>query len=329
VLGVCVAGFVAAVLLNQMKLTLPKRFGLGIVIVGFAYFVAVKLQKPSTPAVSAAVTSTAPTAAPIAPQVTAPVTSPPAQQNQATSQPAPDNQAAGTPELASLGMNGASTEAAPLPDPRKSCRAPCAEVLYEGPTAAGGVISPRDIMAKELGDAGFDVILGGGLLSPGSPRGSTPPAQTAPPNPPVPPGTVMPQTPSGLTVKEIFEFVRKSQQGQWMRAPSTWAASLSFSTLVYAASPSSPRLVVVAMRASMQHLNDRQGIFSTEANMQVAAVNSDGKHIQSVVLMAGPDTVRGFGLDWDRAEEAALKDISAKMCPQFAKDLQQKVAGEK
>jgi hypothetical protein len=317
------------VFVNPLHRSWPERLGIGALIVCLAYIVAVKLQKASTSAVSPAVTSTAPTTAPITPSVTAPITSPPAQKNEGTSQPAPDKQTAGAPELASLGVNGASAEAAPLPDPRKSCRAPCAEVLYEGPTAAGGVINPRDIMAKELGDAGFDVILGGPMVSPGSPRASTPPPQTAPPSPSVPPDTVTPQAPSGLTVKEIFDFVRKSQEGDWMRAPSTWAAALSFSTLVYAASPSSPRLVVVAMRASMQHLNDRQGIFSTEANMQIAAVNSDGKRIQSVVMMAGPETVRGFGLDWDRAEETALKDISAKMCPQFAKDLQQKVAGEK
>jgi hypothetical protein len=79
----------------------------------------------------------------------------------------------------------------------------------------------------------------------------------------------------------------------------------------------------------MQHLNERQGIFSTEANMQIAAVNSDGKRIQSVVLMAGPEMVRGFGVDWERAEEAALKDISTKMCPSFAKNLYQKLTGNK
>jgi hypothetical protein len=46
-------------------------------------------------------------------------------------------------------------------------------------------------------------------------------------------------------------------------------------------------------------------------------------------MMAGPETVRGFGLDWDRAEETALKDISAKMCPAFAKDLYRKLTGNK
>jgi len=48
VIGVCVAGFVAVVLTNQLKLNLPKRLGLGIVIVGLAYFVATALQKTST-----------------------------------------------------------------------------------------------------------------------------------------------------------------------------------------------------------------------------------------------------------------------------------------
>jgi len=79
----------------------------------------------------------------------------------------------------------------------------------------------------------------------------------------------------------------------------------------------------------MRHLNENQGIFSTEAHMEIAAVTSEGKRIQSVVMMAGPETVRGFGLDWDRAEETALKDISAKMCPAFAKDLYQKLTGNK
>jgi hypothetical protein len=87
--------------------------------------------------------------------------------------------------------------------------------------------------------------------------------------------------------------------------------------------------VVVAMRASMRHLNENQGIFSTEAHMEIAAVASNGKKIQSVVMMAGPEMVRGFGLDWDRAEETALKDISAKMCPAFAKDLYQKLTENK
>jgi hypothetical protein len=130
-------------------------------------------------------------------------------------------------------------------------------------------------------------------------------------------------------VKEIFDFVRKAQQGEWMNGPAPTGGFLSLSTPLYAASPPVHGFVVVAMRASMRHLNENQGIFSTEANMQIAAVTSRGKNIQSVVMMAGPETVRGFGLDWDRAEEAALKDISAKMCPAFAKDLYQKLTGNK
>ena len=207
------AGFVAAVLLNQMKLTLPKRFGLGIIIVAFAYFVAVKLQKPSTPSVSAAATPTVSTAAPITPPLTAPTTLPTAQKSQGTSPATLDNQAGGTAELASLGMNGASAEAAPLPDPRKSCRAPCAEVLYEGPTAAGGVVSPRDIMAKELGDGGFDVILGGSLVSPGLPRGSRHQPRQRLRAGSVPPDTVTPQAPSGLTVKEFSNLSASPSKG--------------------------------------------------------------------------------------------------------------------
>ena len=106
-------------------------------------------------------------------------------------------------------------------------------------------------------------------------------------------------------------------------------ASVSFSTFLYAASPSSPRLTVVAMRASMQHLNERQGIFSTEANMQIAAVNSDGKRIRTVVMMAGPE--HGAGL-WPglgprrgiRPEGHLDKNVSS-----FAKDLYQKLTGNK
>jgi hypothetical protein len=130
-------------------------------------------------------------------------------------------------------------------------------------------------------------------------------------------------------VKEIFDFVRKAQQGMWMNAPQPTSGFLSFSTPLYAAAPPALGLVVVAMRASMQHLHETQGIFATEANMQIVAITSDGKRVQAVVMVAGPETVRGFGLDWDRAEETALKDISTKMCPAFAKDLYQKLIGNK
>ena len=63
--------------------------------------------------------------------------------------------------------------------------------------------------------------------------------------------------------------------------------------------------------------------------MEIAAVTSDGKNIQSVVMMAGPEMVRGFGRDWDQAEETGLKEVSEKMCPAFAKGLYEKLTGSK
>jgi hypothetical protein len=83
------------------------------------------------------------------------------------------------------------------------------------------------------------------------------------------------------------------------------------------------------MHASMRRLREYQGIFSTEAQMEIVAVTAHGKRIQSVVSMAGPESARGFGLDWEQAEEKALREISAQMCPAFAKELHQKLAGDK
>ena len=42
------------------------------------------------------------------------------------------------------------------------------------------------------------------------------------------------------------------------------------STPLFAASPPTRGLVVVAMRAAMRHLNENQGIFSTEAKCKLS-----------------------------------------------------------
>lgn len=327
VLGVCVAGFIAVVVNNALHLKPSHRVGLGILIVGLAYFVATALQKFSTTQVVPPVVSNATT--------TEATPSPPAKQTATPDQGT--ERTAGEPGNVIAVSNPTKTAASPdaeaatnMEPTSNSLRV---EVLYEGPTAAGGVINPRDIMSKELSDVGLEVVLAGATPS-RKPTREPPPAVPAPPptaNPADRPRMVL-QSPSGLTVKEIFDFVRKAQQGEWINGPEPTDSFLSFSSLLYAASPPPPRkqgFVVVAMRASMRHLNENQGILSTEANMEIAAVSSDGKKIQSVVMMAGPEMVRGFGLDWDRAEEAALKDISAKMCPAFAKDLYQKLTGNK
>lgn len=327
VLTVCAGGFVTVVLGNALKVRWPLRVLLGVIFAALAYYTAGNLQRGSPP-----VTKESPPVSSPAPPAQNPTQTASIKQTEAAGQPtAPlEKQTAGALELASLPIKEASSEPGGFPEPRKPCRTLCAEVLYEGPTAAAGVINPRDIMAKELSDAGIEVLLAGAAAPPKSTREAAP-AAPAPParENPVPHETVVPRSPGGLTVKEIFDFVRKAQQGEWINAPEPASSFLSLSTPLFAASPPTRGLVVVAMRAAMRHLNENQGIFSTEANMQIAAVTSDGKRIQSLVMMAGPETVRGFGLDWDRAEETALRDISSKMCPQFAKDLQQKLAGEK
>jgi hypothetical protein len=126
-------------------------------------------------------------------------------------------------------------------------------------------------------------------------------------------------------VKEIFDFVRKAQQGARVEEPQTPASFRFLSSALFAATPRSSAQVVVAMRASMRRLREYQGIFSTEADMEIIAVTAHGKKIQSVVTMSGPGTARGFGLDWEQAEQKALSEISSQMCPAFAKQLQQKL----
>jgi hypothetical protein len=339
VLGVCATGFVAVVINNGLHVKPPLRIGLGILIMCLAYFVAVKLQKLSSSQVPP----------PVASNATAKETSPPPPTTETAPPDQPTEKAAGGSgnviPVSHSAANAASPQAATAESMEPTSNALRVEVLYDGPTAAGGVINPRDIMSKELSDAGLQVVLGGATLYQKPTREAAPAApvprtvmNVAPepeqqnPQPTAGPSArprMVLQSPSGLTVKEIFDFVRKAQQGEWMNGPGPAGGFLSFSTPLYAASPPVPGLVVVAMRASMQHLRETQGIFATEAHMEIAAVTSNGRSIQSVIMMAGPEMVRGFGLDWDRAEETALKDISAKMCPAFAKDLNQKLTGNK
>jgi hypothetical protein len=130
-------------------------------------------------------------------------------------------------------------------------------------------------------------------------------------------------------VKEIFDFVRKAQQGALVEEPGAAGGLQFLSTPLFAATPRFAAQVVIAMRASMRRLREYQGIFSTEADMEIIAVTSHGKKIQSIVTMSGPGTVRGFGLDWEQAEQKALSEISSQMCPAFAKQLKQKLAENK
>ena len=60
--------------------------------------------------------------------------------------------------------------------------------------------------------------------------------------------------------------------------------------------------------------------------MEIAAVAASGKKIQSVVTIAGPESARGFGLDWEQAEQKALGNLSSQMCPPFVRKLQEKLA---
>ncbi|MGB7591977.1 MAG: hypothetical protein WCD04_10235 [Terriglobia bacterium] len=211
------------------------------------------------------------------------------------------------------------------------------EVLYEGPTAAGGVVSPKDAMAKELSDAGFEVLLTGSSASEEPSRKPGPSAQVLGPVAPAPPGPgpaaqpepAVSRPPSGLTVKEIFDFVRKAQQAAQVGEPRPPGAFGFLPTPLFAATPAIRPQIVVAMRASMRRLREYQGIFSTQADMDIVAVTAHGKRIQSIVSMSGPGSVRGFGLDWEQAEQKALSEISSQMCPVFAKHLHEKLTGNK
>jgi hypothetical protein len=192
-------------------------------------------------------------------------------------------------------------------------------------------------MSKELSDAGFEVLLAGTIGTPESPHerapaGRLPPAVTAaaPTTGGTPqPGPTVSQPPSGLTVKEIFDFVRKAQQGSRVEEPKLPGSFQFLSRPLLAATPAIRAQVVVAMRASMRRLREYQGIFSTQADMEIVAVTTHGKKIQSIVTMSGPGSARGFGLDWDQAEQKALSEISSQMCPAFVKQLQQKLAENK
>jgi hypothetical protein len=205
------------------------------------------------------------------------------------------------------------------------------EVLYEGPTAAGGVLSPKDIISKELSDAGFDVLVTNDIISQtppaASPRSHATPTDKSPvpaasPSPPKPDRS---QSPAGLTVKRIFDFVRSVQQGK-TPAPRSSLAPRYFLPAGFApdASPGSADRIVVAIRCSLRRIRGFQGIFSTEAQMQIAVVSAEGKNLRSLVLMVGPDKARGFGNDWEQAEEEALRAISSKLGSELATKLRAK-----
>jgi hypothetical protein len=211
------------------------------------------------------------------------------------------------------------------------------EVLYEGPSAAGGVVSPKDIMAKELSDAGFEVLLSGPGASGGLADEFTPAVPSrgpaAPPTaqPPAPPAAelVVSRSASGLTVKQIFDFVRSVQQGKPVSRTQPPGALQFMPSRAFTLPATTPAQVVIAMRCSLRRLRESQGIFSTEAQMQIVAVRAAAGRIQTVITMMGPDKARGFGLDWEQAEEKALREVSAQMCPAFAKKLRQKLVEEK
>jgi len=343
VMTVCAFGFGYLVLLNNAKLALFKRVTLGVIFTVVAFFAAWTMQR--IPAPTTEVSSRAASPLPSAPEpsrtaVTNPANAEPQglphpQGQLGTEPPAPSkSKAPSSPFVQEVSAvaepsSPSAQEASAVADAPGFLRV---EVLYDGPTAAGGVVNPKGIMAKELIDAGFQVLMPGGpasLATRPEPAPATPAARPLAPAPlatsePAPSQPAVPRPPSGLTVKQIFDFVRKAQQGKLDEEPP--GSFLSFATPLFAASPRTPGFVVVAMRASMRHLNDNQGIFSTEAHMEIAAVISDGKKVQSVVMMAGPEMVRGFGLDWEQAEEKALREISAQMCPAFVRKLREKLA---
>ena len=143
------------------------------------------------------------------------------------------------------------------------------EVLYDGPTAAGGVINPKDMMSKELNDAGFQVLVTAPVSQSFQPERSEA-AQASRPATAVPPAAgnaaqptpAASQPPAGLTVKEIFDFVRKAQQGTRVEEPQPPGGFPFLASPLFAASPVLPAQLVVAMRASMRRLREYQGIFS-------------------------------------------------------------------
>ena len=345
VMTVCAFGFGYLVLLNNAKLALFKRVTLGVIFTVVAFFAAWTMQR--IPAPTTEVSSRAASPLPSAPEpsrtaVTNPANAEPQglphpQGQLGTEPPAPSKSKAPS----SPSVQEVSAVAEPfLPSPQEVSAAADSpgflrvEVLYDGPTAAGGVVNPKGIMAKELIDAGFQVLMPGGpasLATRPEPAPSAPAARPLAPAPlvtsePAPSQPAVPRPPAGLTVKQIFDFVRKAQQGKLGEEPP--GSFLSFSTPLFAATAPAAAQVVVALRASLRRLREYQGIFSTEAQMEIVAVTAGGKRIQSVVSMAGPESARGFGLDWEQAEEKALREISAQMCPAFARKLRQKLAQE-
>jgi hypothetical protein len=324
-LTVIAGGIVVLLFPSQMKLHWLPRIVFALVLVVFGFY-AVRYGRSvsiSTPIVSKIGSEQGPPA-PIGLK-TSPIT-----QTEITAQPAvPEvKQPVKVPALASPQTNGVSTSPAVLEDPTESCRALCAEVVYEGPTAADDLINPGDAMAKELNNAGFQVLLGMAAS-----ESDLQPLSIATRRPvmanPSKRETIPRPRASGATVEEILAFIHADRHSEWRNEPEPRSVSPSLSTLLYAMPIPVRGLVVIAVRASMQHLNETNGIFSTEANMEIADVVYENRKIQSIVLMAGPEMDRGFGLDWARAEESALKEISTIMCPPFAQNLRRKLEGER
>ena len=331
VLAVCAFGFGYLVLLNNAKLAPSTRIILGVIFTVVAFFAAWTMQRISAPTTEVSSHTSPPLHQPSG----TPVTNPANAEPQGLSQP--KGQSASEPPAPSKSEEPSSLsaeEASAVTESREFSRV---EVLYDGPTAAGGVVNPKDMMAKELSDAGFQVLMPDGPASEGT---GPEPARTAPASRPpaatpqaarqsAPAEPSVPRSPSGLTVKEVFDFVRKAQQGKLSEEPERLGAFQFLSTTLLAATPPAAGVVVVAMRASMRRLREYQGIFSTEAQMDIVAVTADGKRIQRVVTMEGPESARGFGLDWEQAEEKALREISSQMCPAFAKKLRERVGQKK
>lgn len=335
VIVVCAYGFQQLVLANVAKLSASRRVALGVMFTAVAFFAALFIQRISTPP-----SGTASQIAPVGPPSTQAQPSKPPEQigsGPQSSQNSGDQARGGAPQVSA----GAKMHSA-VPQEETTTSEPAnfngIEVLYDGPTAAGGVVNPRDIMAKELSEAGFEVLLNVGRVSEEAPHAvasRTPnPAVEIPSLPasrgPVPSNPVVSRSPSGLSVKEIFDFVRKAQQGRLIDEPVPHHEfQFPDAPVLFAIETNFSGHVVIAMRASMRHLREFQGIFSTEVQMEIVAVATRGRTVQTVIAMAGPENARGFGLDWEQAEQKALSEISSQMCPPFAKRLREKLGGEK